>query len=236
MPVTPALDPSLNVATPERVQVSLPIAGIGSRAMAYLIDAALLGAIFLVLFFLYSLITPDMLKAAQSLSGVERAIAGLVTFGLVWGYWTGMEVAWRGQTVGKRLMKIRVVKSDGSPVGIFESAVRNLLRIVDFMPLCYPVGLITMLIDSRHRRLGDLLAGTMLVREETIDLGRYATARASQLSAQDIEMLTGFLDRFDSLEPQAQLKLGAQLVQKHGGKVAPGDAAAMRAFLQSRVK
>ncbi len=234
--MTPALDPGLNVATPERVQVSLPIAGIGHRSMAYLIDVALLSAIGLVAFFLLSFVVPDMLKAAQALSGVERAIFGLVSFVLVWGYWTGMEVAWRGQTIGKRLMKIRVVKSDGSGVGVFESAVRNLLRIVDFFPVCYPVGLITMLIDARHRRLGDLVAGTMLVREEKIDLGRYSAAGQSQLSANDLELLTGFLARFDSLEPEAQLKLGAQLVQKHGGQVAPGDAVAIRAFLSSRVK
>jgi hypothetical protein len=131
-------------------------------------------------------------------------------------------------------MKIRVVKSDGSPVGIFESAVRNFLRVVDFFPICYPVGLITMLIDPRHRRVGDLLAGTMLIREQQIDLGRYAAAAASQLSAQDLEVLTGFLARFDALEPQARLKLGAQLVQKYGGAAA--DEAGIRAFLQSKVK
>ena len=232
----PALDPNLQVATPERVSVSVPIAGIGSRAMAYVIDVALLFAILLVAFFLFSIVVPDMLSAAKSLSGIERAIFGLITFAVLWGYWTGMEVAWRGQTVGKRLMKIRVVKSDGSPIGVFESAVRNLLRTIDFLPLCYPVGLIVMLIDPRHRRLGDLVAGTMLVREEPIDLARYAAASASQLSSQDLEMLTGFLARFDALEPQAQLKLGTQLVEKFGGTVPAGDVAGIRTFLQGKVK
>ena len=59
-----------------------------------------------------------------------------------------MEVLWHGQTVGKRLLRIRVVKADGSPVTLVESALRNLLRLVDFFPACYPVGLITMLIDG----------------------------------------------------------------------------------------
>lgn len=204
--------------------------------MAYLIDLAILFGALMVLFFLSSLVVPDLLKAVEGLSGVERAIATLIVFAVLWGYWTGMEVAWRGQTIGKRLLRIRVVKADGSPVGLFESAVRNLLRVIDFLPLCYPVGMISMLVDRRHRRLGDLLAGTMLVREEQIDLRRYAQAGPSQLSAQDLEVLTGFLARFDSLQPDAQLKLGAQLVARHHGQVPAGDAAAIRAFLQGLTK
>ncbi|MBS1151645.1 MAG: hypothetical protein H6Q89_3343 [Myxococcaceae bacterium] len=230
------MDPRLEVATPERVSVSLPIAGVGSRSIAHLIDLGLLFAGLLVLYFLASLVIPDMLDAFEGLSGVERAVGGLIGFAAIWGYWTGMELAWRGQTVGKRLMRIRVVKSDGSPIGVFESAVRNLVRIVDFLPTCYPIGLISMLIDPRHRRLGDLAAGTMLVREEKIDLARYASSAQSRLSPQDVEVLTGFLARFDALEPQAQLKLGAQLVARHGGQVAANDPAAIRAWLQQHLK
>jgi uncharacterized RDD family membrane protein YckC len=226
------VDPKLDVATPERVSVSLPIAGIGSRSIAHLVDLGLLFSGLMVLFFLASLIVPDMLKAYEGLSGIERAVSGLILFAAVWGYWTGLEIAWRGQTVGKRLMRIRVVKSDGSPIGVYESAVRNLLRVVDFLPSCYPVGLISMLIDKRHRRLGDLVAGTMLVREERIDLGRYAASAESRLSAGDIEVLTGFLARYDALSAEAQLKLGAQLVARHGGQVPAGDAAAIRTYLQ----
>ena len=230
------MDAKLEVATPERVRVSLPIAGIGTRSIAHLIDLALLFSVLVVLFFASSLIVPDMVKAATSLSGLERAASGLILFAAIWGYWTGLEIAWRGQTVGKRLMRIRVVKSDGSPIGVFECAVRNLMRVIDFLPLCYPVGLLAMLIDPRHRRLGDLVAGTMLVREEKIDLARYATSGGSQLSAQDVEVLTGFLARFDALQPDAQLKLGAQLVARHGGQVPTQDAEAIRAWLQNLVK
>ncbi len=230
------MDPKLDVATPERVSVCLPIAGIGSRAIAYLVDLGLLFCGLMVLFFVSSLLIPDIAKTAEALSGIGRAVSGLVLFTAIWGYWTGMEVAWRGQTVGKKVLRIRVVKSDGSPIGVFESAVRNLVRAIDFLPLGYAVGLISMLVDSRHRRLGDLLAGTMLVREEKIDLGRYATATASRLSAADVEVLTGFLARFDTLEPRARLKVGGQLVVRHGGQVALNDPLAIRAFLQDLTK
>ena len=230
------MDPGLQVATPERVTVNLPIAGIGSRSIAYLIDLGELFGAVLVVYFVFSLAVAEPVKAVQGLSGVERATLGLLGFAVLWGYWTGFEVAWRGQSIGKRVMRIRVVKADGSPVGLFESAVRNLLRIVDFLPACYPVGMIAMLVDVRHRRLGDLLAGTMLVREEKIDLQRYAAAHAAQLSAQDLEVVTSFLSRFEALEPKAQRTLGAALVARHGGQVAANDPAAIRAFLEGLTK
>ncbi|GEM_PF-108562 len=204
------MDPKLDVATPERVSVALPIAGLGSRALAHLIDLGLLFAGLLVVFFASSLVVPDLLAAFQGLSGVERAAGGLIVFVAIWGYWTGFEIAWRGQTIGKRAMAIRVVKSDGSPVGVFESAVRNLLRIVDFFPACYPVGLIAMLIDPRHRRVGDLIAGTMLVREEQIDLARYGAKGAP-------EVMGSFLARSENLSAEAKAKLSAQLSARYHG-------------------
>lgn len=217
------MDPKLDVATPERVSVALPIAGLGSRALAHLIDLALLFAALLVLFFLGSLVVPDVLAAFQGLSGVERAVGGLLLFVAIWGYWTGFEVAWRGQTIGKRVMRIRVVKSDGSPVGVFESAVRNLLRIIDFLPTCYPVGLIAMLIDPRHRRVGDLIAGTMLVREEQIDLARYDAKGAP-------EVMGSYLARAGNLSAEASAKLKAQLASTFEGK-APDP---ISAFVEKR--
>lgn len=226
------MDPALSVATPERVRVDLPIAGIGSRSIAYLIDLAIVFGGLLVLWFAFSLVIAEMWRGLVGLSGVERAIAGLVLFAAIWGYWAGFETLWLGQTPGKRAMRIRVVKSDGSPAGVFEIAVRNLMRVVDFLPACYPVGMIAMLVDARHRRLGDLLAGTMLVRDEQIDLQRYAAASAARLSPQDLEVVTAFLARFDALDPHAQRTLGAQLVAKHGG---PADAD-VRAFLTALSK
>ncbi len=202
---------SLDLATPERVALELPIAGIGSRALAWLIDAAALGVAALTAYFAFTLAVPDPLQALLGLSRVMRVGGTLALFGALWVYWTLLEVRWRGQTLGKRLVGVRVVRHDGAPVTLADSAVRNLLRAVDFLPLCYPVGVVTMLVDPLHRRVGDLVAGTLLVRVETIDLARYDGARASGarvLTNEQLELVTSLLARFDTLEPAARLGLG----------------------------
>src|SRR5262245_34492677 len=152
-------DLKLDFATPERVSMSLPIAGIGYRSLAYLVDLGVVLSFWVIVYFLYALTGPDMVKLVSGLSTAMRVATVLGIFFFQWMYWTVAEVLWRGQTPGKRLLKIRVVRSDGSAAGVFESAVRNLLRLVDFLPVAYALGVVTMLIDKKHRRLGDLAAG-----------------------------------------------------------------------------
>ena len=86
-------------------------------------------------------------------------------FLLVWGYFSLFEAFWRGQTPGKRAMKLRVIKDAGRQITLFESLARNLLRIVDYFPGLYLTGVITMLCNKRSKRLGDLAAGTLVVHE-----------------------------------------------------------------------
>ncbi|MFZ5446182.1 MAG: RDD family protein [Myxococcota bacterium] len=224
----------LQLATPERVAVDLPIAGLGSRAMAYLVDVALLGAVALVAYFVGTFFI-DPVQVALDMSGLVRSVTAIAVFAGLWVYWTAMEVAWHGQTPGKRLVRIRVVRLDGSPVTVFSSAVRNLLRVVDFMPACYPVGLVTMLIDRRHRRLGDLLAGTVLVRDEQVDLSRYEQVATTAVAVNELELATSWLARFDELEPAPRLRLGKRLAARLG---LPGadDAETIRAQLKQKLE
>lgn len=220
--------PSLDVATPARVSVELPVAGIGFRALAYGIDVAVLFGVTLVLYFGYTFVGPSALEVFEGLSSLERAGGLLLLFGGVWLYWTAFEVAWRGQTLGKRLMRIRVVRADGAPIGPFESAVRNLLRLIDFLPGCYPVGVITMLIDRRHRRLGDLVAGTILVREEDFDLSRFegpAPVAQRTLPRETLEVVLSFVERASSMDADARTRLGRQLCARLG---APPEHATWR--------
>jgi uncharacterized RDD family membrane protein YckC len=232
----------LDVATPERVEVSLPVAGVGYRSLAYLIDVGLIFAFWIVAYFLYVVVGPPPLMLWLSLSGVVKVLLVLAVFFFQWLYWTVFEVLWRGQTPGKRLMHIRIVRADGAPVGVFESAVRNLLRYVDFLPAVYGVGICVMLVDAKHRRLGDLAAGTLALREEQFDLGRYqapasaaAAAVGRPLTPQEHELLKSYSERFDALEPEARLRIGRQLAQRIGDDVsALGDDAALKAWLVSR--
>lgn len=214
----------LQVATPERVAVDLPIAGLGSRAMAYVVDVGLLGAAAVVLYFGLSFLVPDPVDAVLGLSNLVRLLTLAGGFFVMWIYWTLLEVLWHGQTPGKRLLRIRVVKNDGSAVTVFASAVRNLLRVVDFLPACYPVGLVTMLVDRKHRRLGDLLAGTVLVRDEQIDLARYAQVTTT-MAVNEVELATSFLTRFSQFDPAAQLRLGTKLAAKLGLTTIPNASA-----------
>jgi uncharacterized RDD family membrane protein YckC len=222
--------PSLDVATPERVALSLPVAGIGYRCLAWLIDATILFFFWITAYFVFSLIVSDVLGVLRALSGIAQTLLAVGLFATQWMYWTVAEVFFQG-TPGKRLLRIRVVRADGSPVGVYESAVRNLLRAVDFLPLLYAVGCITMLLNRQHRRLGDLLAGTLLVREERFDLDKYtalapastaqvpvgAASGAARLGPEDVELILAFLERSRWLEPEARRRLGARMVERFGG-------------------
>ncbi|WP_404372055.1 RDD family protein [Corallococcus coralloides] len=249
-PSAPA--PHVDVATPERVALSLPVAGIGYRCLAWLVDASLLFFFWVALYFVITLLVSDVLGAFQALSGLTQTLLAVGLFATQWLYWTLAEVFFHGQTPGKRVLRIRVVREDGSPVGFFESAVRNLCRAVDFLPVLYATGCITMLLDSRHRRLGDMLAGTVLVREEAIDLDKYTQAPAVDapdagahrpLDTEDVELVLAFLSRAPGLEPEVRRRLGARLVDRVGASLTDEERArvlqspeATEAFLRTRAK
>ncbi|MBM7115464.1 RDD family protein [Archangium primigenium] len=247
----PSPSAHLDVATPERVSLSLPVAGLGYRCLAYLVDLLLLFFFWVVAYFLFTLLVSDVLGFFQGLSGLARTLLVVGVFATQWVYWTACEVLMDGQTPGKRLVGIRVVRADGAPVGVLECAVRNLVRLVDALPFFYAVGCLSVLFTRRHQRLGDLLAGTLLVREERIDLGKYAPASAPapssaprpatprRLTSGDTELILSFLARAPWLEPQARARLGARLVERYGGLgdaeraallASPGDA---EAFLRT---
>jgi uncharacterized RDD family membrane protein YckC len=158
---------SLQIDTPENVAFGYQVAGIGSRFVAALVDTLLIVLLqFLInglLILLYFNLGID--AEADSASSWIMAVLGVVAFVFLWGYYIFFEMLWNGQSPGKRAMKLRVIRTDGSPITLVESLVRNLVRIVDFLPAAYGFGVVTMFVNPQSRRLGDLAAGTLVVHE-----------------------------------------------------------------------
>jgi uncharacterized RDD family membrane protein YckC len=165
----------LNIETPEQVDLRFPVAGIGSRFLAVLADtilqiAAEIGLILLFVLFL-SAATREHLGDVSDTAG-KWLVAAMVLFNflLYWGYFALFEAFWNGQTPGKRLIKIRVIKDSGRQITLFEALARNLVRVIDMLPpSLYFVGLVSMLCNRRHQRLGDLVAGTIVIHERSTE-------------------------------------------------------------------
>jgi uncharacterized membrane protein SpoIIM required for sporulation/uncharacterized RDD family membrane protein YckC len=215
----------VEVATPERIALGLPVAGVGHRCLAYLVDLCALSFFWVSVYFVYSFLESDVLEQVRSLSGFGWVLVTLALFATQWIYWIACELAWQGRTLGKRALRIRVVRLDGSPVGPLESAVRNLARAVDFLPVFYALGLVSMLMTRNHLRLGDLLAGTLLVRDERAGLERYEIAHqagsVAPLNNQETELVLEFLQRAPALDKQVKERIGRALLARLSHRIPP---------------
>lgn len=166
------VDTRTEIETPENVTLSFNVAGPGSRMSAYLIDLVIRVVVFWGLSFLVSAVTP-VFGGGLSIGGF---LIGL--FLLEWGYTTMFEAFWRGQTPGKRICGLRVLKDAGYPIGFYDSVLRNLLRAADILPFGYGAGLICMTSTRRLQRIGDLVAGTIVVRDAAHRFERHTDAFA----------------------------------------------------------
>src|SRR5450759_3311704 len=150
----------LVVATPERVAFEYTVAGLGSRFMAQAIDVLLL----LTVFFFLSM-GALLLNSFSGDGRLSLLIWLILSFALFVLYFPVLEGIWGGQTVGKRLLRLRVLGDRGEPVTVTQVAIRNLIRLVDFLPFFYGIGIITLFIQGGSKRLGDFAAGTVVVRD-----------------------------------------------------------------------
>ncbi len=148
------LDTIHAVQTPEGVDLALPVAGPAPRALAYALD---------VLIQMVGLSSVQTVLFAAGESGFALGLYLIAVFLTNWFYPVLFEVLYRGQTPGKRIVGLRVVHENGTPVGWSASLLRNFLMVADFLPLLYLAGLVSMCVDASFRRLGDLAAGTLVV-------------------------------------------------------------------------
>ncbi len=208
----PMLDTCREVITPEGVALQLPAAGPVPRALAWLLDLV-------VRFGVLLLMSPLLMP----LGGLGQGLYLGLMFLMFWAYPIVLE-AWLGRTLGKRALGLRVVARDGAPLGWMPAIVRNLLRTVDMLPFGYALGLLSCLCDAHGRRLGDLVAGTLVVHTALpppAPPARIDTVLAPPLPLQPGEQaaVVAFADRAPALPAPRQRELAdiaAPLSQAHG--------------------
>ena len=174
----------LSIETPELVAIEMPLAGIGSRFIALLVDYLICGAGLLFLLLVFAVILPGVLAFSKISGQWATAFIIIILFLLQWGYFTLFEAFWNGQTPGKRVARIRVIQRSGRAIGLFESMARNLVRYVDQIPFFYAVGVIAMFVTRQHQRLGDLAAGTLVVRDREVESPLWGDSGARTFTSQ----------------------------------------------------
>ena len=180
-----ATEEILIIETPERVPLHFALASIGNRFLACAIDHGLQAAV-LLLVAITGLIIASAANWENTVASAPKwvlAIMILLLFFIFSGYFAFFEWLWSGQTPGKRWMRLRVIREDGRPITFWEASVRNLIRTLDMMPVpFYSVGLISVFITNRDQRVGDMVAGTVVVREREAEAPAFAQVFASPVS------------------------------------------------------
>ena len=230
------LHPS-TIETHEQAGPLFHLAGIGTRFIAYLIDKLIQMGIVLgltIITVLLLILTGNLTSVGEFLVRVKDSLGWwlvaptVAVYELVTkGYFILFEYLWNGSTPGKRSQEIRVIRKDGRPISFVAAVIRNILRAVDILGEIYPLGLVVMFIDSRNRRLGDLAAGTLVVREaepkpsvvctpvEESDTGDTEIRNvALEMTMEDYDLVRKFLARRDSLDADYRRDLAIQILER----------------------
>ncbi len=224
------MDRSLEVRTPESVAFQHQLAGVGSRFLAVTADmfvqAILVVAALFALAFLGT-------RTHVSTSGkvAENVVLGVyigVLFLIVFGYYLLFEAFWHGQTPGKRLLGIRVVRDGGYPIDFSASLIRNLIRVGEWSFGFYAIAAISTLLSSENKRIGDFAAGTIVVRDAGLSTppalqgpDRPTYAPSSLLSGEERALVHRFIERRESLSAQYRAELASQLAQRIRPRAGP---------------
>ena len=242
-----ALVQTVDIETPELVTFSYTIAGVGSRVAAALIDYLLCLVLFIALLITLAFVGANRLVSFGGTSSEAWALAIVVLgqFFILWGYYVLWEGLADGQTPGKRYMRLRVVSDGGYSVSFAGSAIRNLVRILDMQPLfTYGVGIGSIVLTKQGKRLGDLAAGTLVVREQVVresGIGNResverrgtttaqpvaAAVRHARLNDDEYAVLERFIERRESLDPARRAVLATRLVERFSSALSGHPAVA----------
>ncbi|MCA9714377.1 MAG: RDD family protein [Myxococcales bacterium] len=231
-PAFARLDTIARVESPEQVRFEYRVAGPARRGVAYMIDLSIKVAALVVLTVLLLLGGVEL----ETLWGWTAGVYALAVFALEWGYFVVFETLSGGRSPGKRAMRLRVVKEGGYPINLMDSLLRNLLRAADFLPSLYALGVLVMSVDPRFRRLGDLVAGTMVVDEARSRVGAAVRLRpppspaelaevpgSALLRPDEREALDLFVRRLDRLHAARADELAARVLPRFADRL-PADS------------
>ena len=193
--------------------------------MAMAIDTLIQVGLYLVVVIVFFLILGLGTSVISFIpSTIGPALGIFVLFAIYWGYFAIFEIIWKGQTPGKRVAGVRVIKESGRPINAYEAIGRNLMRAVDAMPGIYGVGLVCMMLNKQSRRLGDFVAGTVVVHEKGSEEVRptwntsTATSAASSgmahVTAEELVLIETYLSRRFDLDPDVRLRTAIQIADR----------------------
>jgi uncharacterized RDD family membrane protein YckC len=224
----------LTIETPELIPLEYPLAGVGSRFLALALDSLIQVIAGVVLVIIGMLI--EIPGKPSHRKNVWLAAIGIIFFFLIqFGYFTFFESIWNGQTPGKRRFRLRVIKESGRPITVFESVIRNLMRTIDAFPGFYGVGILSALLSKSNKRLGDYVAGTVVVHEQPLankiqeDWAQKPVAfgvgyDVAQLAPDDFQLIEAFLGRRAQLAPQVRRKMAREVARRLAAKLKIADA------------
>jgi len=204
---------------PEEIDLQVELANVGSRTLAILIDLTLGGLVLFIVYSLWELLAHNISEDwfTKMSSHVLKIVLLLLFFGFQWCYFNFFEWLWNGQTPGKRLLHLRVIKVDGSPVSGIDVLLRNLSRPVDTLGPMGLIGLLMIFINRKAQRLGDLMAQTLVIHETAIDwsifdqmeavAGGGSTTPSIRLNAKQWELLHRYLNRREKFEYDVRERL-----------------------------
>jgi len=201
-----AIDSLYPVETPDGIELSLHVVGPVPRGVAWTVDFLIRAGVMI-----------GLVLALAWLEALGTALLILIWFLINWWYPVLFEVLTHGATPGKKALGIKVIHQDGTPVGWSASIIRNLLRQVDFLPFLYATGLVTMFLNSRFQRLGDLAAGTVVVyrdpgpRASELLAPGPVEAPPVPLDAGEQQALLSFAERVRHINPKRAAELAAEL-------------------------
>ena len=218
-----ALAPQLTVESVTGIDVALPVAGVGARCYAFIIDWLIRTTLALAWYWVGALIYNRGFSLTAPLTNSARWFGAVVlpATAIYFLYHPIVELAQRGRTPGKRSVGIRIVTRQGGPAGAGALLVRNVFRLIDSLPTLYGVGLTVMLLSREGLRIGDMAAGTLLVYERaTIDapLPQAAAARLGTLDPVGAEIVADLLLRWQELEPAARVRVAREVLRRYQGE------------------